>query len=250
MSSFSDILHLTDTHVGDAPDFRLWGLPVEALLLQVLADARSRFARFDQVLHTGDATHDAGPAALERLKARLAALGAPVGWTPGNHDLPEVMGGQPQAFDLPGWRVLLLSTRKPGAVEGRIDEASLAWLERELALACAPVLLAMHHPPLPTGTPWLDAIGLANAQELWGVIRRHTRVRAILHGHAHMEQTVLHEGVLVLGTPSTHGQFKPMSRRFALDTQAPGYRWLRLFRNGRLSSQVVRVDVRHPCPQA
>lgn len=241
MNSFSTLLQLTDTHLGDAEDFRLWGLAADELLRRVLADAHARFPRPDLVVHTGDATHDAGSPAQRRIEGLLAGLGGAVGWTPGNHDLPEVMAGQPEAFYLPGWRVLLVNSRKPGAVEGRVDDATLAWLDRELCAADAPVLLGLHHPPLPTGTPWLDRIGLENADALWRVIRRHARVRAIIHGHAHMEQTTLHEGVLVLGTPSTNGQFRPLSVGFALDGQPPGYRWLRLYRDGRLESGVVRV---------
>ncbi|MEW6692410.1 MAG: phosphodiesterase [Pseudomonadota bacterium] len=241
MNSFSTLLQLTDTHLGEAEDFRLWGLAADELLRRVLADAHARFPRLDLVVHTGDATHDAGSPAQRRIEGLLAGWGAPVLWAPGNHDLPEVMAGQPVSFDLPGWRVLLINSRKPGAVEGRVDDATLAWLDRELGAADAPVLLGLHHPPLPTGTPWLDRIGLENADALWRVIRRHARVRAIIHGHAHMEQTTLHEGVLVLGTPSTNGQFRPLSVGFALDGQPPGYRWLRLYRDGRLESGVVRV---------
>jgi len=242
MNSFSSLVHLTDTHLGDGEDFRLWGLPAEALLQQVLADVRMRFPRPDLVVHTGDVTHDAGATAQLHAEALLDGLGAPVGWTPGNHDLPEVMGGEATAFELPGWRVLLLNSRRPGAVEGFIDEASLDWLDHQLRMADVPVLLGLHHPPLPTGTPWLDRIGLENADALWRVIRRHARVRAIIHGHAHMELTTLADGVLVLGTPSTNGQFRPLSADFALDGQLPGYRWLRLHRDGRLESGVVRVD--------
>ncbi|MGB9670766.1 MAG: phosphodiesterase [Halothiobacillaceae bacterium] len=241
MNPFSTLLQLTDTHLGETEDFRLWGLAADELLRRVLADAHARFPRPDLVVHTGDATHDAGSPAQRQIEGVLAGWGAPVLWTPGNHDLPEVMAGQPVSFDLPGWRVLLVNSRKIGAVEGCIDDATLAWLDRELGAADAPVLLGLHHPPLPTGTPWLDRIGLENADALWRVIRRHARVRAIIHGHAHMEQTTLHEGVLVLGTPSTNGQFRPLSVGFALDGQPPGYRWLRLYRDGRLESGVVRV---------
>lgn len=242
MNSTSVLIHITDTHLGDAPDFRLWGQLAELSCLRVIEDARWRFPRVDQVVHTGDITHDAGPAGMARMARLLRLLEAPVAYTPGNHDLPEVVSGDPCSVDLPGWRLLLLNSRKPGAVEGRVTEPDLAWLDRTLSESVSPVVLALHHPPMPTGTPWLDRIGLENAEDLWRVIRRHARVHAILHGHAHMEQTVLTDGVLVLGTPSTTGQFRPMAPGFALDDQLPGYRWLRLVRDGRLETGVVRVQ--------
>lgn len=241
MNSFSTLIHITDTHLGDQPDFRLWGLPAGAMFERVVADARERFPAVDLVMHTGDVTHDAGPEAVARVEALLGALGAPVGFTPGNHDLPEALSGNPLALDLPGWRVLLINTRKVGAVEGEVDAATLAWLDDALGRATTPVLVGLHHPPMVTGTAWLDRIGLVNADALWRVIRRHARVRALIHGHAHMDMTSLRDGVMVLGTPSTNGQFRPLAARFALDDQPPGYRWLRLHRDGRLETGVVRV---------
>lgn len=241
MNSVVTLIHFTDTHLGDGPEFRLWGELTESPCAAAISDARRRFPKIDLVLHTGDATHDCGQPAKERLDRMLAQLAAPVAYTPGNHDLPEVMSGDPVRVDLPGWRVLLLNTRKPGAVEGRLDDETLAWLEQALRDATTPVLIGMHHPPLATATEWLDRIGLENAAALWAVIRRHARVHAILHGHTHMERTLLHEGVLVLGTPSTNGQFKPMTECFALDSQPPGYRWLRLHQDGKLESGVIRV---------
>lgn len=241
MNGFSTLIQITDTHLGDQADFRLWGQLTLNACESVLADVRTRFPAIDLVLHTGDVTHDAGQPAMARLDGMLESLGALVGYTPGNHDAPAVLPGAPRAFDVPGWRVLLINSRKPGAVEGWMDDAMLAWLDEALRQSTSPVLIGLHHPPVPTGTRWLDGIGLENAGALWEVIRKHARVRAVIHGHAHMEQATLHEGVLVLGTPSTNGQFRPQAVRFALDDQPPGYRWLRLYRDGRLETGVIRV---------
>lgn len=241
MQGFSALIQITDTHLGDQSDFRLWGQLTQGSCERVLADVRARFPSIDLVLHTGDVTHDAGQSAKVRMDGMLGRLGAPIGYTPGNHDAQDVLSGAPRLFDLPGWRVLLLNSRKPGAVAGQVDDATLAWLDGALQQSTSAVLIGLHHPPMPTGTAWLDGIGLENADAFWAVIRKHARVRAIIHGHAHMEQTTLHEGVLVLGTPSTNGQFRPQAVRFALDDQPPGYRWLRLYRDGRLETGVIRV---------
>lgn len=178
---------------------------------------------------------------MARMRAMLAPLGAAVDFTPGNHDLPDILPDRVLDAWLPGWRVLLVSSRKPGAAEGRVSDADLAWLDAALGRSDSPVVLGLHHPPLALGTPWLDRIGLENADALWRVVRRHARVRAILHGHAHMERTVALDGVLVLGTPATTGQFRPHAERFTLDDQSPGYRWLRLWRDGRLETGVIRA---------
>jgi Icc protein len=42
--------------------------------------------------------------------------------------------------------------------------------------------------------------------------------------------------------PSTCVQFKPLSKDFAIDDVAPGYRWLDLYPDGRVETAVSRVD--------
>ena len=47
--------------------------------------------------------------------------------------------------------------------------------------------------------------------------------------------------VRLLASPSTCVQFTPGSEDFAVDTLAPGYRWLRLLPDGTLETGVARV---------
>ncbi|RCL61780.1 MAG: phosphodiesterase, partial [Pseudomonas sp.] len=49
-------------------------------------------------------------------------------------------------------------------------------------------------------------------------------------------------GVRLLATPSTGVQFTPQSEDFQVDSAAPGYRWLRLYADGRLETDVSRVS--------
>ena len=45
----------------------------------------------------------------------------------------------------------------------------------------------------------------------------------------------------LLASPSTCVQFAPGSEEFQVDSEAPGYRWLRLLPDGRLETGVSRV---------
>ena len=49
-------------------------------------------------------------------------------------------------------------------------------------------------------------------------------------------------GIRMLTTPSTCVQFAPGSEDFALDDLSPGYRSLRLYADGSVQTEVVRVS--------
>ena len=49
------------------------------------------------------------------------------------------------------------------------------------------------------------------------------------------------KGVRLLASLSTCVQFAPGSEEFQVDHEAPGYRWLRLYPDGRLETAVSRV---------
>lgn len=169
----------------------------------------------DLVLATGDLVDDASPAAYARLAPLLHRLAAPVHALPGNHDDPAAMaehlaGGNihvgPWAV-AGAWRILLLDTLVPGEAHGHLGAGKLAALDA--ALAAAPerhVLIALHHPPAPIGSP-LDDVGLADADALHGVLDRHGHVRAMVWGHNHHVHDSMRGGVRRLGTPSTCVQF-------------------------------------------
>src|SRR3546814_9659808 len=87
----------------------------------------------------------------------------------------------------------------------------------------------------------MEPIGLRNPDALFAVLDRFPQVRAVLWGHVHQEVDQVRDGVRLLASPSTCIQFEPGSEDFAVGTQAPGYRWLRLLPDGGLETGVERV---------
>jgi Icc protein len=67
-------------------------------------------------------------------------------------------------------------------------------------------------------------------------------VKGILWGHVHQQIDRAHNGVALMGSPSTCVQFAPGSERFKADDSAPGYRWLELQPDGSVLSGVSRVE--------
>lgn len=246
------LLHLTDTHLFADPATRLYGRRTDDTFRAVVQQAIARApARPDAILVTGDIGDDGSDAAYDRFAAVLQATGIPAWCLSGNHDDPARMarrfasgtlrhGG---VAALRRWRLLLLESHVPGEPHGELGAAGLAALERDLA-ACAghPLLVAIHHPPLPLGSAWIDAMGLRDGAALLERLQRSPDVRALLSGHVHQASDRMFGSLRLLSSPSTCAQFTPGSDDFALDSRPPGWRWLELHADGRIDTRVHWLD--------
>jgi len=197
------LAHLSDPHINVGPGDTGSADSLAAAVETVLAVRPVP----DAVLVSGDIADGAFAAEYERAAELLAPLPMPVHVLPGNHDdrdlLREHFGCEPayatRAGDL---RMIVCDTAIPGRVEGRLD---LAWLEAQLA-EDAPTVVAMHHPPLRTGMPALDEIGLPewDRRGLGALLARHPHVLRVLAGHTHRTSFEILGGCGVLTCPGTH----------------------------------------------
>ena len=210
------LAQLSDPHIGgDWADAD----PVAGLAAAV-AEVRSLPAQPDAVLVTGDLADHATDAEYEQVRELLEPLGAPLHVLPGNHDDRRALhrhfgvpgaDGEPVQYsaDLGPLRLVVLDTTRPGEDPGALDAQRLAWLDAELAAAPElPTLLAMHHPPLVTGIPAWDEVGLAaeDRRALGDVVARHRQVRRIVAGHVHRTITAGLAGRPVTTAASTYVQ--------------------------------------------
>ncbi len=212
------LVQLTDPHIGaewaDAD-------PVAGLAATVESVGCLRPAP-DAVLLSGDLADHAADAEYEQVRELLAPLGVALFALPGNHDDRAALR---RHFDVPGTgaepvqysvslgplRLVVLDTTRPGEDRGELDPDRLAWLDAELAAAPdAPTLIAMHHPPLTTGVPAMDDLGLpaADRDRLARVVERHPQVSRIVAGHVHRTITGQIGGRTVLAVPSTYVQLR------------------------------------------
>jgi 3',5'-cyclic-AMP phosphodiesterase len=210
------LVQLSDLHLGAH-----WGGqdPVAALVAAVESVQALR-PRPDAVLVSGDLAENAGDAEYEQVRELLAPLEAPLYVLPGNHDDRATLrrhfdlagaGGEPvqYAADLGPMRLVVVDSTCPGVDPGAVDDERLSWLDDELALAPAvPTIIAMHHPPLVTGIPALDATGLVaeDRRALAEVVARHPQVRRLVGGHVHRPVVGDLAGRGVLAAPSTYMQ--------------------------------------------
>lgn len=177
------LVQLSDPHVGAD-----WGDGDSvAMLAAAVESVRAIEPNPDAVLISGDLADHASDVEYDQVRELLAPLDAPLHVLPGNHDdrlalrrnfgVPGADGEAVQyAADLGPLRLVVLDSTRPGEDRGELDADRLAWLEVTLAAApSTPTLLALHHPPLATGIPGFDRIGLppADRRALGKVVEAH-----------------------------------------------------------------------------
>lgn len=244
------LVQLSDSHLFADAGTTLLGMNTRASFARVVEQVLAEQPRIDLMIASGDLSQDGTLESYEVFKQMTAAIPAPARWFAGNHDEPHGMEAAARGtelleplVDIGNWRVTLLNSAVPGSVPGYLADDQLQLLAQ--ALSEAPDkhhLICLHHHPVPIDCQWMKDIGLRNPHALFEVLERFPQARALLWGHIHQEIDRELNGLRLLASPSTCIQFKPRSEDFALDTLAPGYRWLRLMPDGHIETGVSRLQ--------
>jgi Icc protein len=185
------LAHLSDTHIGhgDASVDRA---------RQAMTYVNG-FSALDAVVVTGDIAAQGRPDEYEVARSVFSSRHLVV-HCPGNHDDRDAYrrvllgsddtgdaGPVNQFHETAGALLVLLDSTVPGELGGELGRDTLGWLRGVLARIAPskPVVIGLHHPPVPLGSPVMDPIGLADADALAEVVDDHPRVAAVLCGHAH-----------------------------------------------------------------
>lgn len=224
------IAQLSDAHVGTGPEFLDGRMDTTNALHRAAGHVAGLKPAPDIVLFTGDLTEHGNAGEYAAVAQALAPLNMPVYAVPGNHDDPGVARQAlarclPVAADAPdgaccyhvhhgGLHLVALDTVVPRRSYGTLRAAQLQWLARTLDNCRGePVLLFMHHPPLPTGLAAMDACSLQQgAETLAGLMRGHGAVQGLLCGHLHRPVQMLFAGAPLHVAPS-------VAHQIALDLQ-------------------------------
>lgn len=252
------ILQLSDPHLLADPRGRCRGVrPLARLhqaLRQGLDQARQLGGAVDLVLISGDLCDDESWGGYARLRELLEIQSLPLALLPGNHDRPlylrAVLGRRaalaPALLPCGAWDLLLLDSHRPGCVSGWLGAAQLAWLEGLLAGLAErprPLLVAVHHPPLPIGDPLMDTMLLEDREPLLAALAPLPQLRGVVFGHIHQHWQGGFPGrpeVPLLGCPSTLQAFGPVQPCPLGLPQAVGGRLLELAADGRLGQRLLR----------
>ncbi|MEM7077978.1 MAG: metallophosphoesterase [Pseudomonadota bacterium] len=249
------ILHISDCHLV-GPGDRLIGVDTQETLQQVLAAALAQREPAG-IIASGDLAHLAEAAVYERFVQTVRDYSAaPLMCLPGNHDVLDQMRAAQLPFTplrIADWAIVWLDSHIDDEPEAHVGPADLEHVQVQMRGSDARwLIVATHHPLVGVGAPWLDKDRIQKPAELiqWlaesSVRDDEPRLQACVFGHAHQEVTArvaARDGEMPLwGVPSTCFQFKPRSERFSLDTAGPGFAWLHLHDDGRITRTVERID--------
>jgi 3',5'-cyclic AMP phosphodiesterase CpdA len=220
------LAQLSDPHVNDDDDGPALALAAAVRAVGALDPAPGA------VLVSGDLTEHGSVSEYERVRELLSALTMPVHVLAGNHDDREALR---KSFPLPSavadtasedyryatrcgpLRLIGCDTTRPGRDDGAFGADRLAWLEARLSEDLdTPTIVAMHHLPLPTAIPAMDALGLSRADRVAidELVAAFPHVGRVVTGHVHRAVVGTLGGCAVFACPSTHLQV-------ALDLREP-----------------------------
>lgn len=245
------ILHLTDTHLFADKTGDLRGTVTYSSLCDVLEHYRSGAWRADLVAVTGDIIQDDSREAYGHFRRQLGSLGLPVHCVPGNHDIralmQECLQGEPfhycESLQSGSWLLVGIDSCVSGQPGGHIADSEFDRLDAAIAASDADhVMILLHHPPVPMGSRWLDSVGLENGPEFLQRAGASGKVRLAIFGHVHQPYDAKHDGMQIIGTPSTCRQFAQGSDDFAVDDNPPAYRRISLDADGRFEHELVWLN--------
>ncbi len=258
MASTCRILQLSDPHLLADPQARCHGEPPLRRLQQALnhglEQARDLGGGADLLLISGDLCDDESWGGYAQLRALLEERPQTLALLPGNHDRPlylrAALGRRaavaPALLPCGAWDLLLLDSHRPGYTSGWLGAAQLAWLEElveELTERPRPLLVAVHHPPLPIGDPLMDSMLLEDREPLLAALAPLPQWRGLVFGHIHQHWQGCFPGrpeVPLLGCPSTLKAFGPVQPCPLGLPRAAGGRLLELAPDGRLGQRLLR----------
>ena len=239
MNTGTLIAQITDCHLPADPKQKYRGINPHDNLQMLLKKVSA--IKPDLILASGDLSEDGSRISYETLRKYFAPLVIPVLALPGNHDdadlLAEVFPGSPVdtiAVSKHGpWQIVRLNSCLPGKPEGRLSEKTLLDLKAFLqGQGQDPVLIALHHQPILTGSPWIDKYRLFEPEAFLQMIDEYPDVKALVWGHVHQVFESDRKGTAMLGSPSSAINGLPGAQKFLPDPVGPGCRWLELKADG------------------
>ncbi|WP_084610308.1 3',5'-cyclic-AMP phosphodiesterase [Sedimenticola selenatireducens] len=249
------VLQITDCHLHTSLDWKLAGINTQISFEWVMALAAQQKSQTDLLLLTGDLVHDASAVGYTRLRNSVQEFGIKACCLPGNHDNPEMLtrhmrGGLvevPKEVKLGNWVIIMLDSTQPHSEGGHLSDRELQTLERSLRENTdRHALIALHHHPVHINSAWMDKMALDNPEPFLSILDHYDNAKGVIWGHIHQPFDAEHNGVRMMGTPSTCIQFIENQDKFGISTAPPGFRWLELLPDGGINSGIDRIAALPP----
>jgi len=198
----SGFLHLSDFHLVEDETNLSRAFSAKYILkntVDKILGKKEDFGNLDGVIITGDISDDGSSTSYSDAYDILKELHLPLLAIPGNHDLRQPMmnyfakdidvqssGFFDWVYETSDTLIIGLDTLVEGKNHGILRSESLNLLFEKLNQPTEKnIILAIHHPPINTGIPFMDEIALKNANELSECLDAASQPIRILCGHVH-----------------------------------------------------------------
>ncbi len=246
------IIHITDSHLLDSPEDRLYGLNTSHNLRRVLTQALTDVPDADFILFTGDISQTGSRSSYRIFQSIIAELELPVLCVPGNHDNPELL--QNVVFSSPvessvflkqeHFSIVLMNSWVDQGHHGEFDANCMDQLQQFLRNSGSHFhIFAIHHPPVTVNSRWLDELGLKNRDQLLSLILDSGTPSLLLSGHIHQPLDLKMDQLRLLATPSTCHQFTSQTDQIQfLDHSLASFRYIKISLPDQIETSVHFID--------
>ena len=208
-----NFIQISDCHIDDNPQ------SMEVNTHQNLARIITEITpiKSDALLISGDLTHNGTHDSYAKLKELLTPVQSDIFVIKGNHDSNNLMalfaGCLFKKISLSKWDIISVDSVQTNKTSGYLSKNALSALNAQLNQSTADfVIVMLHHPIVPMNSTWDDSLSLKNPQDLFTILDKHTKIQAVLFGHAHESASFNRQGLKIIACPSTAVQFTDEKR--------------------------------------
>jgi Icc protein len=205
----NSLIQISDCHIDDDPESM--GVDTHANLKKIIKIIAKK--HFDTLLISGDLTHNGTQNSYRLLQQILSPIQSNLVIISGNHDNVENLNktfaqNLIHKFSLGDWEIITTDSTQESKTSGYLSKQELTKLDQALQETTAKYnIVVLHHPIVSMQSNWDDALSLENSDELFNVINKYPKIKAILWGHAHQASEFNNNNVALISCPSTALQF-------------------------------------------
>ena len=214
MNQAYNLIQISDCHIDDQVESM--GVDTHANLASVVKAVTKH--NCDTLLITGDLAHNGTLNSYQVLQRMLMPIKSRIVVLSGNHDqienLNQVFSEQLiSKFSLGNWEIITIDSTQTLDNSGYVNKKALDQLAQYLQNSVAKYnIVALHHPIVSMQSDWDDSLSLENADELFNVMNKYPKIKAVLWGHAHQASEFDNNDVALISCPSTALQYDNETR--------------------------------------
>ena len=214
MNQAYNLIQISYCHIDDQVESM--GVDTHANLASVVKAVTKH--NCDTLLITGDLAHNGTLNSYQVLQRMLMPIKSRIVVLSGNHDqienLNQVFSEQLiSKFSLGNWEIITIDSTQISDNSGYVNKKALDQLAQDLQNSVAKYnIVALHHPIVSMQSDWDDSLSLENADELFNVMNKYPKIKAVLWGHAHQASEFDNNDVALISCPSTALQYDNETR--------------------------------------